>query len=76
MPTMYDDADVKCPFYLSSRIGGGWHNEISCEGIVEDSVILLRFKTPAKMRMHCEIFCNEHYKNCEIFRMLEEKYED
>lgn len=71
MPTMYDDVDVKCPFFLSSG-----KRKVSCEGITDDCTISLNFFTRDKKRLHCGIFCNEHYKNCEIYRMLEEKYED
>lgn len=71
MPTMYDDVDVKCPFFLSSG-----KRKVSCEGITDDCTISLNFITRDKKRLHCEIFCNEHFKNCEIYRMLEEKYED
>jgi hypothetical protein len=71
MPTMYDDVDVKCPFFLSSG-----KRKVSCEGMTDDCTISLNFVTREKKCLHCEIFCNEHYKNCEIYRMLEEKYED
>jgi hypothetical protein len=68
---MYDDVDVKCPFFLSSG-----KRKVSCEGITDDCTISLNFITRSKKLLHCEIFCNEHFKNCEIYRMLEEKYED
>ena len=71
MPTMYEDVDVKCPFFRS-----GGKKKLTCEGITDDFTISLNFFTRNKKLLHCEIFCNEHFKCCEIYRLLEEKYED
>lgn len=71
MPTMYEDVDVKCPFFRSSG-----KRKLTCEGITDDFTISLNFITRDKKCLHCKIFCNEHFEKCEIYRMLEEKYED
>lgn len=62
---------AKCPFYQSSD-----KLKISCEGITDDCTINLIFFEKAKRNLHREIFCDARYQNCEIFRMLEEKYEE
>ena len=63
---------VKCPFYC----GDDGKRQLSCEGIVEDSLINWKFKTKQSFRQQMEIFCCQYYENCEIYRMLmENKYE-
>ena len=69
MPTMFDDVEVKCPFFLSSS-----KRKITCEGIIEDCTITLNFSSQEKRNIQCGIFCDEKYENCEIYRMLSEKY--
>lgn len=71
MPTLFDDVDAKCPFFLSSG-----KKKISCEGITDGCTTNLTFISQQKRNLHRKIFCDARYKNCEIFRMLEEKYEE
>lgn len=71
MATTYKDADIQCPFYK-----GQGKQSISCEGIVDDSLIKQWFKFPKSKSLHMKVFCQEKYKNCEIYEMLEKKYED
>lgn len=71
MPTMFDDVDAKCPFFKSSG-----KRKITCEGITDDCVTCLTFVSQHKRNLHREVFCDARYKNCEIFKMLLEKYED
>lgn len=71
MPTSYDYADVKCPYFVGSK-----RTKITCEGITDDSVILLEFFNLEKRNQHKDIFCKNHYQNCEVCRMLDEKHED
>lgn len=71
MPTSYDYANAKCPYFVGSK-----KTKISCEGITEESVILLEFFNNEKKNRHREIFCDNKYQNCEICRMLNEKNED
>lgn len=71
MPTMFDDVDAKCPFYQS-----GGKRKITCEGITDDCKTCLIFISQQKRDLHRRIFCDDKYQNCEIFRMLMEKYEE
>jgi hypothetical protein len=71
MPTMFDDVDAKCPFFLSSG-----KRKISCEGITDDCTTNLTFVSQQKRDLHRNIFCNAKFRYCEIYKMLEEKYED
>lgn len=71
MPTIFDDVDVRCPFFKASD-----KRKISCEGITDDCILKLIFFSEKKRNLHHRIFCCEHFKKCEIYRMLEEKYAD
>jgi hypothetical protein len=71
MPTLSEEKEVKCPFYVSMNS----HN-ILCEGITEDNTIKLIFTSPEKRKSYCIKCCRSNYKNCEIFKMLEKKYEE
>lgn len=69
MATMFDDVNAVCPFFRYSD-----KRRISCEGITDGCVTNLEFDCKAKRDMHRSIFCDSKYKNCEIHKMLEEKY--
>jgi hypothetical protein len=71
MATMFDDVDAKCPYFHSSN-----KREITCEGITDGCITALKFESQSKRNLHRSVFCDAKYENCEIFRMLEEKYED
>ena len=70
MPTMYDDVNAKCPYYRTSG-----KRRITCEGITDMCVNIIEFNAKEYRNMHRRIFCDAKYENCEIYRMLEEKYE-
>lgn len=71
MATTFKDVDIQCPFFKELTKKG-----ISCEGITDDSITKLCFNSPKSKELHTEIFCQRKYKNCEIYTMLEAKYED
>jgi hypothetical protein len=71
MATTYKDVDIQCPFFKELAKKG-----VSCEGLTDDSIIKLWFSSPKSLDLHTEIFCCNRYQNCEIYRMLEAKYED
>lgn len=71
MATTYKDVDIKCPFYKEQAA-----RSISCEGLTDDSIIKLWFTSPKSKCLHMDIFCSKRYKNCEIYTMLEKKYEE
>jgi hypothetical protein len=71
LPTMFNEAHVLCPFYKFSAT-----TSITCEGITDDSDLKLFFKDKKRMRFHREVFCCSKYKNCELYSMLEKKYEE
>ena len=71
MGTTYDSVNAICPFYKSS-VG----KRITCEGITDDCITNIDFKSKNKKALHRSIFCDNKYKNCEVYRMLEAKYEE
>lgn len=71
MPNTFDCANVQCPFFRTIR-----NRDILCEGITDDCITVIRFKTYSKMRKHCDAYCSDKYKYCEIERMLNAKYDD
>lgn len=66
-----NDGDILCPFYIARTT-----LSITCEGITEDCVTKIMFKSSTKKNLHRKIFCDKNYRNCEIYIMLEKKYEE
>lgn len=71
MPTLYDDVKAVCPFFRYSE-----KRKISCEGITDGCTTNIEFDCKEKRDLHRRVFCDSKYENCEIYTMLEEKYED
>lgn len=63
---------VQCPFYQSDD----GKNRVLCEGIGNSSHLSLYFRRRCDCENHLRVFCCEHYKKCEIYRMLMEKYDE
>ncbi len=71
MPAQYKDVYVKCPFYKRQTAVG-----ISCEGLTDDMVIRLQFTTSKEKEKQMQCFCESRYNNCEIYRVVEKKYDE
>ncbi len=71
MGTMFDDVNAVCPFFRASD-----KRKITCEGITDKCIINLEFKNGAERDLHRKVFCDAKYKNCEMYRAIEEKYKD
>lgn len=72
MATLYDQVNAKCPFFH-----GGDRKRITCDGITEDCITITEFNTKQARNQHRHIFCDSmKYKNCEIYQMLEKKYDE
>ena len=68
----FKQIDVQCPFY---KYDDG-RRRITCEGLVDKSSIALIYLTRGDYDTQLLVFCCEHYKKCEIYRMLMQKYEE
>lgn len=65
--------DAQCPFY---KFDDFKKRRISCEGIVDNSTLALYFYRKKDYDTQLNVFCCEHYKKCEIYMMLMQKYEE
>ena len=69
----YKQVYVQCPFYKHDD----GRRSITCEGLIDKSKIILSYITRRNYETQILTFCCEHYKKCEIYRMLmESKYEE
>ena len=67
-------ADAQCPFYKFDDVQ---KKRIVCEGIIDRSTLALTYRQRSDYETQLVVFCCEHYKNCEIYRMLmAAKYEE
>lgn len=63
----YRRYSVECPFYKKED-----RQVIYCHGVVENSSIHLAFALPAECKAYKQKFCSGNYKECEVYKMLEE----
>lgn len=68
----YRQVDVICPFY---KYDDG-KRRITCEGIIDNSSLALIYHNRKDYEMQFTVFCCEHYKKCEVYRLLKAKYPD
>lgn len=68
----YRQVDVRCPFYRSDD----GRRRIICEGIIAGSSLSQTYKRKADFETQLRVFCCEHYRKCEICRILMEKYDE
>ena len=68
----FKQVDVQCPFY---KYDDG-RRRITCEGLIDKSSIVLSYLTRNDYDTQLLVFCCEHYKKCEIYRVLMEKYDE
>lgn len=72
MATSWRSWYVKCPFYL--RDNG--KTQIACQGVMDGNEIVMKFADPKDFEIQADAFCCEKYRNCEVFEMLSQVYED
>ena len=69
----YKQIEVQCPFY---KYDDG-KQRITCEGLVDNSSLALIYQKRRDYETQMSVFCCEHYKRCEVYRMLmEAKYDE
>jgi hypothetical protein len=68
----FRQADVQCPFY---KYDDG-KRSITCEGIVDNSNLALNYNNKKDYKTQITVFCCEHYKKCEVYRLLIDKYDE
>ena len=60
-------ADVQCPFFKFDDLK---RKRIVCEGLVDKSSLALIYCRRTDYDTQLSVFCCEHYKKCEIYRMI------
>ena len=68
----YNQVYALCPFYK-------WDDgkkRITCGGIVDNSSIALIYHRKADYECQFTTFCCKHYMKCEVYRLLDEKYQE
>ena len=71
----YKAVDVQCPFFKRDDAS----HRITCEGLIgtkDTSSITLWYKKKKDYETQISTFCCEHYKKCEVYRLLMEKYDE
>ena len=66
----YKQIEVQCPFY---KFDDG-KRRITCEGIIDDSSLALIYHNKHDYETQINTFCCQYYINCEVYRMLMDKY--
>lgn len=69
-PDSFDTADVKCPFFCTFSKG----RSIKCEGITKESYLNLGFIDENAWMKQVREFCNNDYRSCSLYRMLDGVY--
>ena len=63
----YRRYNVECPFYKKED-----RQVIYCSGIIDNSSVHLAFGYPTDCKEYKKKICSGNYKECRVFRMLEE----
>ena len=68
----YKQIEVQCPFY---KFDDG-KRRITCEGLIDDSSLALIYHNKQDYETQINVFCCKYYINCEVYRLLMDKYPD
>lgn len=64
--------DAVCPFVKALK-----GKCVECEAPMDKAKLVLQFRTANAMEEHARTYCGDHYKYCEVYRMvMDAKYED
>lgn len=58
---------AQCPFFLTDDPKC---RRIVCEGFVDDSTVALTYRLRKGYDTQLSVFCCDHYRNCEVYRMV------
>lgn len=68
----FREAYIRCPFYRNYT-----NDTVRCEGIMDGTAVALSFAEREDRCRHMDVFCQNKYKNCEIYRMvMDARYEE
>ena len=67
-------SNVQCPFFKFDEMR---QKRIVCEGFIDESSLALIYCRRKDYETQLNVFCCEHFKKCEVYRMLmESKYDE
>ncbi len=69
-PESFNAADVRCPFFCAFSKG----RSIRCEGITDESCLSLGFIDEKAWMEQVRSRCNNDYRGCTLYRMLDGVY--
>lgn len=71
MPTAYEDANVKCPYYHKYE-----SNRICCEGVKVKTGLNMTFEDSRNRKHYMDLYCCNlrNYKSCIICYALDRKH--
>ena len=72
MSTSWNAWYTKCPFFKTDD----GRSMITCEGVGNSCNLSLRYMDKHDYELQLEVFCKNHFQNCEVYRMILEKYEE
>lgn len=64
----YDDVFVLCPFFKRRH-----PNDIVCDGTMEGQEFSVRYSKAEVLDYHAKHLCQKDYKECLLYRMIEEE---
>ncbi|MGM9585141.1 MAG: hypothetical protein ACI3V1_06310 [Faecousia sp.] len=72
MATVWYDHYAKCPYYrhTDGKI------QVTCDGLCDECNLILRYENPEDLMIQVKTFCLDRFRNCEVYQMLKQIYED
>lgn len=71
MPTMWDEVDVQCPYFISSNSHG-----IRCEGALKNSTVKVQFQRQEQLHRAFQERCCGDFELCPQAMAACAKYKD
>lgn len=63
--SMWARGNVRCPFWR-----GDWDKAVACEGPFDGCGVTVTFCSQKMKWRQMEVFCADHFRNCEVYRMV------
>ncbi len=66
-----NDRDARCPFFCAHT-----RESVVCESVIPDSRARISFMDLTMKKRHYALFCCDKYENCEMYRAVQENYDE
>lgn len=71
MSSWYDQY-AQCPYYHGTDV----KTQITCDGVTDGCKLRWIFASRDHVKIQLKTFCCDRYKNCEVYQLLRQIYED